>query len=99
MGYGSGGSAPFSYSLEDGQDVDVGYLKIFFATRPIDLSDIVQPPPFSTVDPRSWINEARKGKISPFLPPSGPKDTWFTLDIPVVQRGEETHAATEDAAS
>ncbi|KAI9567999.1 caspase domain-containing protein [Boletus coccyginus] len=93
MGYGSGGTAPFSYSLDEGQHVDVGYLKIFFATRPIDLSDIVQPPPFSAVDLRSWINEARKGKISPFMSPSGPKDTWFTLEIPVVQRGEETPAA------
>jgi hypothetical protein len=75
--------------LEEGQDIDVGYLKIFFATRPIDLSDIVQPPPFSTVDVRSWINEEpRKARLLP--PNSEPKDTWFTFDIPVVQRRKET---------
>ncbi|KAF8452912.1 caspase domain-containing protein [Boletus edulis BED1] len=86
IGYGPGGSSPFTYSLEEGQDVDIGYLKIFFATQPIDLSDIVQPPPFST-DGQSWISEGgRKAReVSPLVP-SEPKDMWFTLDIPVVQR-------------
>ncbi|KDR85802.1 hypothetical protein GALMADRAFT_109268 [Galerina marginata CBS 339.88] len=35
IGYGSGGMAPLSYSLPDGQDVAVGFLKIFLFTRPL----------------------------------------------------------------
>ncbi|KAH0832379.1 hypothetical protein J3R83DRAFT_13411 [Lanmaoa asiatica] len=92
IGYGPGGIAPFAYSLEEGQDVDVGYLKIFLATRPIDLSDIVQLSPFPTMNARSGVNEdARKARLNslPLMEPTAPTDTWFTLDIPVVQRREE----------
>ncbi|KAF8553761.1 hypothetical protein OG21DRAFT_1197024 [Imleria badia] len=89
IGYGTAGTAPFAYSLEEGQDVDVGYLKIFFATRPIDLADIVQPSPFSTENARSRIDEGgRKARMNalPLVQPSEPNDTWFTYVIPVVQR-------------
>ncbi|KAF8548558.1 hypothetical protein OG21DRAFT_1422872 [Imleria badia] len=89
IGYGTTGTAPFTYSLDDGQDVDIGYLKIFFATRPIDLADIVQPPPFSTENARSWLDEGgRKARTAalPLMQPCEPKDTWFTVVIPVVQR-------------
>lgn len=76
------------YSLEEDQDIDVGYLKIFLATRPIDLSDIVQAPPFSA-DTQGWVDEdGRKARMNvlPRAQIPEPEDTWFTFCIPVVQR-------------
>lgn len=92
IGYGHVGMPPFAYSLEEGQDVDVGYLKIFFATRPIDLSELVRTSPFTDTEGRDLEEEiARKAKLA-LLPPtqaptqSEPVDVWFTVEIPVVQR-------------
>jgi len=46
IGYGSGSVAPFTYFLRDGQNVDVGFLKLFLSTEPVDLSHLIQRSPF-----------------------------------------------------
>lgn len=58
IGYGTGGWAPWKYSLrkseilkpreimQDGQEVDVGFLKLFLSTKPLDLSCMEQESPF-----------------------------------------------------
>jgi hypothetical protein len=38
----SGGSGPFVYECRPGQDVDVGFLKLFLSNRYIDLSTLLQ---------------------------------------------------------
>ena len=73
IGYGAGGAEPFSYFLREGQDVDVGFLKFFFATKPVDLSKIPQPSPFI---PRRAGKQQEKEVV----------ETWGTILIPVVQR-------------
>lgn len=62
IGYGSGGSQPFAYTLRDGQDVDVGFLKLFLATEPVDLSYVSQDSPFGRLDHR---HIRRKFKMAP----------------------------------
>ncbi|KAG9310073.1 hypothetical protein JVU11DRAFT_9679 [Chiua virens] len=47
IGYGPGGTVPFSFWIEESQDVDVGYLKIFFTTQPIGMSNVAQTLPFT----------------------------------------------------
>ncbi len=47
IGYGASGTVPHMYTLREGQDVDVGFLKLFFSTQYIDLSGIVQESPFT----------------------------------------------------
>ncbi|KAK0218645.1 caspase domain-containing protein [Armillaria fumosa] len=47
IGYGASGTAPHIYTLREGQDVDVGFLKLFFSTEYMDLSGIVQESPFT----------------------------------------------------
>ena len=37
-----GGSGPFVYECRPGQDVDVGFLKLFLSTQYIDLSTLLQ---------------------------------------------------------
>jgi hypothetical protein len=46
VGYGSTGTRPFKFNLEEDQNLDVGYIKLFLSTRPIDLSGIPQETPF-----------------------------------------------------
>jgi len=85
IGHGIFGTAPLGFSLAEGQDVDVAYLKIFFATRPIDLTDVVQMSPFSGVDARPMIDgRGREGDT--VREPVEVQDNWFTMVIPVVQR-------------
>jgi hypothetical protein len=74
IGYGCGGSAPFSYFLRDGQDIDVGFLKLFLTTEPVDYSNIPQPSPFEPSD-----RGARRIKPKARL-------IWDTILVAVVQR-------------
>ncbi|KAH8804061.1 caspase domain-containing protein, partial [Flagelloscypha sp. PMI_526] len=47
VGYGSSGTGPRTFSLPDGQDIDVTYLKVFLSTKYIDLSSVVAASRFS----------------------------------------------------
>ncbi|KDQ61082.1 hypothetical protein JAAARDRAFT_67479 [Jaapia argillacea MUCL 33604] len=49
LGYGSGGEVPYTYEVNKGQDVDVGFLKLFLSSEYVDFSDIPQLSPFKTV--------------------------------------------------
>jgi len=73
--YSSGGP-PHSYFLRDGQDVDVGFLKLFLSTHPVDLSDIEQASPFK--------DDGRHGGMRRVS--SKPVLTWDSMCIAVVQR-------------
>ena len=86
IGYGAAGWPPISFSLPAGQDVDLGFLKIFLSTSPSDLSDICQPS-FPGPDPPD--NGYRKAKAVPFdMPPpiQDPTSSWGTVIIPIRQR-------------
>ncbi|KAI0309055.1 hypothetical protein OF83DRAFT_1072600 [Amylostereum chailletii] len=72
IGYGSGGAAPYKYFLRPGQTLDVGYLKLFLSTKPVDLSSIPQSSPFP--GPREAVKYHREIV-----------DAWDTIKIAVVQ--------------
>ncbi|KAG8837871.1 hypothetical protein FRC18_007454 [Serendipita sp. 400] len=74
IGYGDGGVPAFKYYLREGQDLDIGFIKIFLSTEQVDLSHIRQLSPFNPGGRNAGIG---KGK---------PKATWDTILIPVVQR-------------
>ncbi len=46
VGYGASGTVAKRYAPRPGQDVDVGFLKLFVTTKYVDLSGIVQKSPF-----------------------------------------------------
>jgi hypothetical protein len=71
IGFGSGGHAPRVFSLPPGQNVDVGFLKLFLTTRYVDYSNIPQSSPFST----GRGNRLVKVKTI---------ETWDTIKIPVI---------------
>ena len=75
MGYGDSGSVPHTFYLREGQDVDVGILKLFLSRKQVDLSHVAQSSPF-------FANRATG-------PPPLPDFTrlpWDTVEIPLVQR-------------
>ncbi|KAK0234514.1 hypothetical protein EDD85DRAFT_792552 [Armillaria nabsnona] len=73
IGYGASGMVPHLYTLREGQDVDVGFLKLFFSTKYLDLSGIVQGSPFM---------ECRGGTRA--MPKS--RNLWDTMCVAVVQK-------------
>ena len=75
IGYGSGGARAHSFYLHDGQDVDVGYLKLFLSTEYVDYSHVPQDSPF-LLDARVHRESKPKHRI------------WDTMLIPIIQRRE-----------
>ncbi|PBK59425.1 hypothetical protein ARMSODRAFT_945614 [Armillaria solidipes] len=73
IGYGASGTVPHMYTLRQGQDVDVGFLKLFFSTEYMDLSGIVQDSPFT---------ESRGGERA--APES--RRLWDAMCVAVVQK-------------
>ncbi|KAH9485842.1 Metacaspase-1 [Psilocybe cubensis] len=77
IGFGNGGANPIEYFIPDGHDVDVGFLKFFFSTSPIDLSPIAQSSPFKIL---------RDTETSlPYTDPNK-SDAWCSVLIPIVQK-------------
>jgi hypothetical protein len=88
IGYGAAGWAPISFYLPPGQDVDLGFLKIFLSTTPNDLSHIQQPSPPS---PGPHTPGHRKAMAVPLDMPTpspiqDPTSSWGTIIIPIRQR-------------
>ncbi len=81
IGFGDGDNAPRTYSLREEQDFDIGFLKIFLSTFPLDLSHIVQKYPFETDGTRRQAT-ARKDRVA-----ERPVSLlWDTIVIPVKQQ-------------
>ena len=75
MGYGDSGSVPYTFYLREGQDVDVGILKLFLSRKQVDLLHVAQSSPFS----------ANRATAAP-PPPEFKGLPWDTVEIPLVQR-------------
>jgi hypothetical protein len=71
-GYGDSGSVPHEYFLREGQNVDVGILKLFLSRKQVDLSHVAQPSPFAPIGGRS--KAPRKS--------SAPIGSRFTTQLP-----------------
>jgi hypothetical protein len=61
--------------MRDGQDVDVGFLKLFLTTQPVDYSTIPQTSPFGLNNRGASMSYSPK---PPFI--------WDTILVAVVQR-------------
>ena len=55
MGCGDSGSGTPLFSLREGQNVDVGILKLFLSREPVNLSDVAQSSPFDFIEARHTI--------------------------------------------
>ena len=81
VGYGDSGWVPHTFFLREGQNVDVGILKLFISRKQVNLSHVAQPSPFKVVSTGS------RGSTEAVLPePTNLPLPWDTIEIPVVQR-------------
>ena len=71
--FGAGGWRAFNYKIRKGQDLEVGFLKIYLSNQPVDLSSIQQ---------QSASQETR----SPCVRYTERLYTWDTILIPIIQR-------------
>lgn len=83
IGYGDGGVPPWRFELREGEDVDVGFFKLFVTTAPVDLSSIVQDSPLA---PDNLVNRSR-GQAQPVE--VGDTEMWGTRMATILQRREE----------
>ena len=80
MGYGDSGSVPHTFFVPEGQNVDVGILKLFLSRNQVNLSHVAQSSPFVRT----------RGTAPPPLPDfTNLPLPWDTVEIPVVQRRAE----------
>lgn len=73
VGYGDIGGIPLAFALQENQNIDIGFIKIFLSTTPVDLSAMPQPSPFEGT---------RSGKTYHGRPVV---ETWATILFPIVQ--------------
>ncbi|KZP22899.1 hypothetical protein FIBSPDRAFT_930844 [Athelia psychrophila] len=82
IGYDSAGiKLRRTVNLPDGQDITVGFLKMFFTTQYIDFSNILQPTPFipgRTDAPPTKAKPARWGTI--LIPQIQRRGSWILQD-------------------
>ena len=99
VGYGDSGSVPHEYYLRDGQNVDVGILKLFLSMKQVNLSHVAQPSPFQVApiqvggpsqsrSPSSVVRVPNGGIApSPFVPIGGCSTTQSSPFQVVSSRG------------
>jgi hypothetical protein len=79
IGDESDGGAPLSFVLGPGEELDVGFIKIFWSTDPLELDNVVQGSAFEA----SASEETRKVCLK------GGREAkeWGTVLVTLVQRG------------
>ncbi|QRV77162.1 ICE-like protease (caspase) p20 domain protein [Ceratobasidium sp. AG-Ba] len=75
IGYGASGTTPFAYYLEDTQTVDVGIIKLFVTTSPVNLGSIQQASPFEGLNERGFVVRSRLPIV----------ELWDTRSLTLVQ--------------
>ena len=75
IGYGHSGYPPVSFTVAEGLDFEVGFLKVYLTTESVDLSYIQQDTPF--VVSRHMVQHKPK-----------PKSAWTDIIIPIIQHPE-----------
>ncbi|KAF8154782.1 caspase domain-containing protein [Crassisporium funariophilum] len=79
LGYGSSGVQPYQFYLDEDEVLDVGFLKLFLTTTPVDFSHVAQSSPFVDDDERwdrgMWQRDN-----------SDAQSLWDTMLVAVVQR-------------
>ncbi|VDC06750.1 unnamed protein product [Peniophora sp. CBMAI 1063] len=74
IGYGADGGQPYKFFLRDDQALDVGFIKLFITTEPVDFSNVAQCSPFAMA--RNLNTNKRPA----------PRAIWDTATIAVVQK-------------
>ncbi|KAF8519186.1 caspase domain-containing protein [Gautieria morchelliformis] len=85
VGYGAGGEVPFAFHLPNGQAIDVGFLKLFLTTSPMDFDSMTQSSPFDTARaalPRADTIQKLKQAAAESA------EQWGTVVTAIIQRSD-----------
>ena len=78
IGFGSGGGVPRQFFVGDGISAEVGFLKLYLTTSPVDLKSIQQLTPFGRMDGR------HAAPVKAETP-----DLWATSVVKMIQRNSK----------
>ncbi|QRV92055.1 ICE-like protease (caspase) p20 domain protein [Ceratobasidium sp. AG-Ba] len=78
IGYGASGEVPFAYCLDDEQMLDVGLIKLFVTSSPVELGLIEQESPFEQLDQRKVVVHSKSTR----------GETWATQVMALVQHNQ-----------
>ena len=82
LGYGRDGANPLRFFIPDGQDLDVGFFKFIFTTRPVDLEHMEE---IGLFEPAT---EAGVRALDPQCFRRIDEDSYSYILVPVVLRRE-----------
>ncbi|KDR74089.1 hypothetical protein GALMADRAFT_280580 [Galerina marginata CBS 339.88] len=85
IGYGSGGMAPLSYSLPEGQDLAIGFLKLFVFTQPLDSLAFSRPSEPPETRSEKWdtlLIPVVQRRYRFHTPPVRPANVWPETRVP-----------------
>ncbi|KAG8737059.1 hypothetical protein FRC10_008610 [Ceratobasidium sp. 414] len=80
IGDESDGGAPLSFGLDQGEELDVGFIKVFWSTDPLELSNMAQGSAFEA--PEQEGEEARKVVVQE----ARTAKEWGTILVTLIQR-------------
>ncbi|KAF9525305.1 caspase domain-containing protein [Crepidotus variabilis] len=83
LGYGDGGVMPWQFVIPEGETKDVGFFKLFLATRPTYFESIGQESPFEVDEEDLSEVKTRAGKVNPLEPPT--EVTWGAQLVTILQ--------------
>ena len=79
VGHGNAGWAPHTFFLREGQNVDVGIVKLFLSRKQVSLSGVAQSSPFLASDPGPVGGHSTTPPSPPSVPTGGPSSTTTPL--------------------
>lgn len=88
VGYGTGGEVPFAFHLRSGENLDIGFLKLFVTTSPTDFDSLNQPSPFEIA--RGTISKTDTVRKLKQL--SEGTEQWGTVLTAIIQRSHPRNA-------
>ena len=81
IGFGDSGAKPWVFKIRDDLNIEVGYLKVYLATYPVDLRHMEQPSPFGKHIPRAG-GETKTANFP---------EMWGTRTAIIIQKRKGTH--------
>ena len=99
MGHGNSGWAPYTFFFREGQNVDVGVVKLFLSRKQVNLSDVAQSSPFASVS-EPVGGHSTPPPSPPSAPSRGPSSTTtpLPLDASLASRALRSRVLTRETS-
>ncbi|KAF9531488.1 caspase domain-containing protein [Crepidotus variabilis] len=89
LGYGDGGVEPWQFTIPEGDEMDLGFFKLFLSTRPIYFDSVAQGTPFSDEENEvDKIDDNLPSRTTPASLEGDPLEriTWGAQLVTIIQK-------------